>query len=120
MLVAYCPPYRSPNLVWIAVGRAGKSLRSGLFPRFEPSTRVSKTPFSKQNTWKIPRLRPNLTHSRLREGYSIKLAKRCHASDFTARLVAFTHRNRRQAEMEVAVTAVLAVQQLTARDVFGD
>ena len=96
--------------------------KSGLFPRFEPSARVSKTPFSKQLTWKIPRLRPNLTHSRLHEVYSTKLAERDHSSDITARLVFFNHCNRRQSEMEVAVTVVLAdvLSQLTARDVFGD
>ena len=48
--------------------------------------------------------------------------ERCHVSDVIARLVVFNHRNRRQTEMEVAVTAVLAdvPSQLTARDVFGD
>ena len=51
--------------------------------------------------------------------YPIKPAERCQSSDITAHLVGFNHRNRRQPEMEVAVTAVLAVQQLTARDVFG-
>ena len=47
--------------------------------------------------------------------------ERGHASDATACLVVFSHRNRRQPEMEVAVTAVLAgvLGQLTARDVFG-
>ena len=54
--------------------------------------------------------------------YPIKLAERSHASDVTVSLMGFTHRNRRQPEMEVAVTAVLAdvPSQLTARDVFGD
>ncbi|HJE86419.1 MAG TPA: hypothetical protein K8U88_02425, partial [Levilactobacillus hammesii] len=89
-------------------GQDGPSLRNGLFPRFEPKARVSKTPVSKQNTWKLPRLRPNLTHSRLHE--VSKLAERGHSSDVIARSVVFNHRNRNlwQPQM-VLITRLMAV-----------
>ena len=39
---------------------------------------------------------------------------------YSTNLVVNNHCNRRQPEMEVTVTAVLAEYQLTARDVFED
>ncbi len=69
---------------------------------------VSKTPVSKKTTCKLPRLSPNLAHSRLRDRLSTNVAKHCHFSDFSANLVVNHRRNQRRSEMKAAVTTVLA------------